>query len=261
VARPPEQSGSARRRRDAHLHAGVGYSQTNGVGYALNGASTYPSMNFRALKGRPVKVKWANNAPDQHLFCPFPLDPTQPCAIDRTLMGTLGDATSAFGGPQQADNAMVVHLHGGEIPPDSDGLAELWFGSSATNSQSGTGSATYYAANHTPVSVPVVGSTAGALQNIDPILDTSVKPANSPPLPPLWNGVEAGNLIRPVGSAMIYNYPMVQAAARSGTTTTRSERPHQRGGPARRASSSSRTRSSRTRSASRPRVTARPAES
>jgi FtsP/CotA-like multicopper oxidase with cupredoxin domain len=178
-----------------------GYSQTNGCpdplngcAYALNGASTYPSMNFRALKGRPVKVKWTNNAPDQHLLCPYPQDPTWPCAIDRTLMGVQG-AVGPFGSHQQPDNAMVVHLHGGEIPPDSDGLAELWFGNS--------NSAAAYPPNHFGVPVPVAGSTNGALQNIDPIFDTAG----------ITNGVEVGNLVRPTGNSAIYNYPMVQAAA------------------------------------------------
>ena len=49
---------------------------------------TYPSMNIRGTKGTPVKVKWINNAPDQHLFCPQPQNSNWPCAIDRTLMGT-----------------------------------------------------------------------------------------------------------------------------------------------------------------------------
>ncbi len=187
-----------------------GYSQTNAPGvFPLNGASTYPSMNIRALKGRPVKVKWVNNAPDQHLFCPDPLNAAVPCAIDRTLMGTIGAATAndplnptkSFGGPMQADNAMVVHLHGGEIPPDSDGLAELWFGNARSSAA--------YPATAFPT-LPVTGSLTGAQQNIDPIFDTSlIKPG----VTGFSNGVEVGNLVRPVGNSAIYNYPMVQAAA------------------------------------------------
>ncbi len=171
-----------------------GYSQVNAPGtYALNGASTYPSMSFRALKGRPVKVKWINNAPDQHLFCPQPQNPNVPCAIDRTLMGVQG-AVGPFGSHQQPDNAMVVHLHGGEIPPDSDGLAELWFGN--------VNSAAAYTAGQFP-SLPVTGSSNGAVQNIDPIFDTGG----------VANAIELGNLVRPAGNSAIYNYPMVQDAA------------------------------------------------
>ena len=169
-----------------------GYSQVNAPGtYALNGASTYPSMSFRALKGRPVKVKWINNAPDQHLFCPQPLNPNVPCAIDRTLMGVQG-TVGPFGSAQQPDNAMVVHLHGGEIPPDSDGLAELWFGNA--------NSAAAYAAGTNSL---VAGSSSSATQNIDPIFDTGG----------VANGIELGNLVRPTGNSAIYNYPMVQDAA------------------------------------------------
>ncbi len=172
-----------------------GYSQTNAAGlYALNGASTYPSMNFRALKGRPVKVKWTNNAPDQHLFCPQPTNPAVPCAIDRTLMGVQGPV-GTFGSAQQADNAMVVHLHGGEIPPDSDGFAELWFGNQNSSAA--------YPATAYPTKA-VAKSTFGAQQNIDPIFDTSLTASN---------GIEVGNLVRPVGWSAVYNYPMVQDAA------------------------------------------------
>jgi FtsP/CotA-like multicopper oxidase with cupredoxin domain len=182
-----------------------GYSQVNAAGtYALNGSSTYPSMSFRALKGRPVKVKWINNTPDQHLFCPQPQNPNVPCAIDRTLMGTQG-ATNPFGSAQQPDNAMVVHLHGGEIPPDSDGMAELWFGNANS-------SAAYAAGGSVGPSVtgPVSGSQSGALQNIDPAFDTSTVAAG---LTGASNGIEVGNLVRPAGNSAIYNYPMVQDAA------------------------------------------------
>jgi FtsP/CotA-like multicopper oxidase with cupredoxin domain len=177
-----------------------GYSQVNAAGtYALNGASTYPSMSFRALKGRPVKVKWINNAPDQHLFCPQPLNPNVPCAIDRTLMGVKG-AVNAFGSAQQPDNAMVVHLHGGEVPPNSDGLAELWLGNANSAAAHGAG-ATIAAAGGS--SGAVAGSLSGAAQNIDPIFDTGG----------VANGIEVGNLVRPAGNSAIYNYPMVQDAA------------------------------------------------
>jgi FtsP/CotA-like multicopper oxidase with cupredoxin domain len=182
-----------------------GYSQVNGgTSYPLNGASTYPSMNFRALKGRPVKVKWINNAPDQHLFCPQPQNPNVPCAIDRTLMGVQG-AVNAFGSAQQPDNAMVVHLHGGEIPPDSDGLAELWFGN--FNSAAAYSGPASFASGTNQL---VVGNSKGAIQNIDPLFDTS---AIALGVTGFSNGIEVGNLVRPAGNTAIYNYPMVQDAA------------------------------------------------
>lgn len=186
-----------------------GYGQANMAGGPLGGASTYPAMSFRATKGRPVKVKWINQLPDQHMLCKFPLNSNYACGIDRTLMGIKAGTMTPFGSAQQPDNAMVVHLHGGEIPPDSDGFAELWFGNAAS-------SVAYRAAPAAP----------GQLQNIDPPLLTPLLPANgllaasaSPP----WNGNSTstgdplapvlGSLIRPTGDSMIYNYPMVQDAA------------------------------------------------
>ncbi len=102
---------------------------------------TWPSMSLRGTKGRPMIVKFVNQLPDQHLFCPYPLAWDWPCAIDRTLMGLKStvdpargtgsvpsDRLNPFGSPQQPDNAWTIHLHGGEIPPQSDGFAEKWFG-------------------------------------------------------------------------------------------------------------------------------------
>ncbi len=170
-----------------------GYGQVNKGGGPLGGAVTYPAMNIRGTKGTPIKVKWINNAPDQHLFCPQPLNQNWPCAIDRTLMGTKADSWSTnpavygpvnqYGSPQQADNAMVIHLHGGEIPPNSDGFAELWFGN--------TNTAAFY--------------SGGVAKNIDPALSFAVAPPA--------NGFSPLNLVRPIGNAMLYNYPMVNEAA------------------------------------------------
>lgn len=188
-----------------------GYGQQNMAGGPLGGASTYPAMSFRATKGRPVKVMWVNRLPDQHMFCKFPLNSNYPCGIDRSLMGIKAGVMTPFGSAQQPDNAMVVHLHGGEIPPDSDGFAELWFGNAAS-------AAAYRAAP----------ATVGQLQNVDPPLLTPAAPPNgiqgaSAVTPTWWNGNSTptgdplapvlGSLIRPTGDSMIYNYPMVQEAA------------------------------------------------
>jgi FtsP/CotA-like multicopper oxidase with cupredoxin domain len=203
-----------------------GYSQLNGgAAYPLNGLSTYPSMSFKATKGRPVKVKWVNNAPDNHLFCPSPLDSNSPCAIDRTLMGTLvrpGERVNQFGGPMQPDNAMVIHLHGGEIPPDSDGMAELWIGNARTSAAYSQAGGAFY---KTPTQlVDSLGQAiAGATSNVDPPFippPGSGIPAdgrtNGPDLPgtvPPGSIYQPGQLVRPTGNAIHYNYPMVQEAA------------------------------------------------
>jgi FtsP/CotA-like multicopper oxidase with cupredoxin domain len=198
-----------------------GYGQWSGGGGLLGQlfgrpVATYPSMSFKATPGRPVKVKWINHATDWHLFCPYPQDPLQPCAIDRTLMGTKlapGEAVGPFGSQMQPDNAMVVHLHGGEIPPDADGFAELWIGNAA--------SAAAYNFPPTPVA-------PGISSNLSPPF--LLPPGNAVPTdlayqagvlgydytnPPVAaQGLyQTGQLVRPVGYAVHYNYPMVQRAA------------------------------------------------
>jgi spore coat protein A, manganese oxidase len=179
-----------------------GYGQVNSGGGPLGAlagkiVATYPSMNIRATKGTPVKVRWINELPAQHLFCAQPTNSNWPCAIDRTLMGTkatlpgtpalgilpngLLNGVTDLGGPQQPDNAMVVHLHGGDIPPEADGFAEFWTGSAAT------------AAAYSPGAIP---------QAIDPPM--SVFNAGGAPTPLVF--------FRPVGDSAIYNYPMNQDA-------------------------------------------------
>jgi spore coat protein A, manganese oxidase len=196
-----------------------GYSQLNGgliSAVAGHPVATYPSMSFRATKGRPVKVEWVNNAPDWHVLCPYPADPTQPCAIDRTIMGTqdIFDTTGTIKlGQQQPDNAIVIHLHGGEIPPDSDGFAELWVGNPNTMNPS----------------LPALTALAAGIQtNLDPpflLPPNHGIPADADyatqvlgfdltsPAPAAAGNYQLGALRRPIGNSIFYNYPMVQDAA------------------------------------------------
>jgi FtsP/CotA-like multicopper oxidase with cupredoxin domain len=111
-----------------------------------NYVATWPSVTIRSIAGRPVVVKWVNEFPDNHLFCPHPEAADWTCAIDRTFMGVKAkidpalattlvpaDGVNQYGSPQQPDNSWVTHLHGGEIPPGVDGFAEKWFGNSTTS--------------------------------------------------------------------------------------------------------------------------------
>jgi FtsP/CotA-like multicopper oxidase with cupredoxin domain len=114
--------------------------------WSANGyVATWPSINIRAKRGTPVVVKWVNEFPNNHVFCPHPEAADWPCAIDRTFMGVKSkidpalanaiippEGVNAFGSPQQPDNSWVTHLHGGEIPPSTDGFAEKWFGNRVT---------------------------------------------------------------------------------------------------------------------------------
>ena len=159
---------------------------------ANNFYSTWPSISVRAKTGTPVVVKWVNEFPNNHVFCPHPEAADWPCAIDRTFMGvkaTLDPAIAAtqltgiapdgvnqFGSPQQPDNSWVTHLHGGEIPPSTDGFAEKWFGNATT-----------------------------APKWNDPTKHRFVNPPFENP-----SKIE---LVRPAGNSDTYAYPMVQEEA------------------------------------------------
>jgi FtsP/CotA-like multicopper oxidase with cupredoxin domain len=109
-----------------------------------NYVATWPSISIRGTRNRPVIVKWVNEFPNNHVFCPHPEAADWPCAIDRTFMGVKArvdpglqngvsaDGVNQFGSPQQPDNSWVTHFHGGEIPPSTDGFAEKWFGNLVT---------------------------------------------------------------------------------------------------------------------------------
>jgi FtsP/CotA-like multicopper oxidase with cupredoxin domain len=118
---------------------------------ANNYIATWPSISIRGTTGRPVRVRWINEFPNNHLFCPHPEAADWPCAIDRTFMGVKASidpqkapatfnakaglpsyGLNQYGSPMQPDNSWVTHLHGGEIPPSVDGFAEKWFGNRVT---------------------------------------------------------------------------------------------------------------------------------
>ena len=67
---------------------------------------TFPGPTIEARRGRGLRVEWVNRLPAKH-FLP----------IDRTLDGA---------GPGQPEVRTVVHLHGGRVPPASDGYPEAW---------------------------------------------------------------------------------------------------------------------------------------
>jgi len=171
---------------------GQALAQTSSPWSQNNYIATWPSISIRAKKGTPVVVKWVNEFPNSHVLCPHPEAADWPCAIDRTFMGVkalLDPAIAAsqltgvgahgvnpYGGPQQPDNSWVTHLHGGEIPPSTDGFAEKWFGNTVT---------------------------AG-------LYNDAAKPRNV--FPPFENPSHI-DLVRPAGNSDTYTYPMVQEEA------------------------------------------------
>jgi spore coat protein A, manganese oxidase len=67
---------------------------------------TFPGPTFDLRSGQEVLVEWANELPDKH-FLP----------IDHTLHGAEAD---------KPEVRIVSHLHGGKVPPKSDGYPEDW---------------------------------------------------------------------------------------------------------------------------------------
>lgn len=66
-----------------------------------------PGPTIEAEQGKCVRVKWINDLPEQH-FLP----------IDRTLHSS---------SEHMPDVRTVVHLHGLEVEPDSDGHPDAWY--------------------------------------------------------------------------------------------------------------------------------------
>lgn len=69
--------------------------------------SVVPGPTFEARAGEPLLVEWANELPLEH-FLP----------IDHTIEGAERD---------KPEVRAVVHLHGGRVPPQSDGYPENWY--------------------------------------------------------------------------------------------------------------------------------------
>jgi len=70
---------------------------------------TWPGPTLETRSGRPVRVRWVNNLPNRHLL---------KNACDTTIHG------ADMGEPHVRT---VVHLHGANVWPDSDGYPEAWF--------------------------------------------------------------------------------------------------------------------------------------
>ncbi len=65
-----------------------------------------PGPTFEAHSGQPLIIEWRNELPARHLL-----------PIDHTLHGAERDKPPV---------RTVVHLHGGKVPPESDGNPERW---------------------------------------------------------------------------------------------------------------------------------------
>ncbi len=68
--------------------------------------NSYPGPTIEAYKDNPIYVRWINKLPDKHFL---PIDKTVHGAMDNPEVRT------------------VVHLHGLNVQPDSDGFPDDWF--------------------------------------------------------------------------------------------------------------------------------------
>ncbi|PAD15764.1 multicopper oxidase family protein [Shouchella clausii] len=66
----------------------------------------FPGPTIEVMRGKPARIKWMNNLPDTH-FLP----------IDRSIHHVA----------HEPEVRTVVHLHGSETTPASDGYPEAWF--------------------------------------------------------------------------------------------------------------------------------------
>jgi spore coat protein A len=69
--------------------------------------NSVPGPTFEVRAGKPIAVAWKNELPEKH-FLP----------IDHTLCGA---------GTNVPEVRTIVHLHGGRVPPQSDGYPDHWF--------------------------------------------------------------------------------------------------------------------------------------
>lgn len=68
--------------------------------------NSYPGPTIEVHKGKPVYVRWINKLPETH-FLP----------VDKTIHGTMDNP----------EVRTVVHLHGLNVQPDSDGFPDDWY--------------------------------------------------------------------------------------------------------------------------------------
>ncbi|UCD40572.1 MAG: multicopper oxidase domain-containing protein [Candidatus Bathyarchaeota archaeon] len=115
-----------------------GFPQTKVWGYggqakdAVSGAplgyiANSPGPSFEVTKGIPIRVNWTNliTTPLQ-----FAVDPTLHWANPNNLPHPYPPPFPAFppGDPgAQSPVPLVTHLHGGEVPPESDGGPDAWW--------------------------------------------------------------------------------------------------------------------------------------
>jgi len=89
----------------------------------------YPGPTIETYRDRQIMVKWINNLPYKHIL-----------PVDTTLHGTIGTP----------EVRTVVHLHGANVEPESDGHPEAWFTQEYRETGQNFSTKTYKYTNHQP---------------------------------------------------------------------------------------------------------------
>ncbi|MBA4373673.1 MAG: hypothetical protein C0402_12540 [Thermodesulfovibrio sp.] len=94
--------------------------------FSTAGVWHFPAPTIRGTKGRPIRVQWLNELPNE---APAGFDPTVDC------------------GPNAPDcypyNRIVTHVHGAHVQDDSDGYAAAWFTPGFAGTGPGWAASTY----------------------------------------------------------------------------------------------------------------------
>ncbi|MGC1295535.1 MAG: multicopper oxidase domain-containing protein, partial [Alloacidobacterium sp.] len=85
---------------------------------------TWPGPTLEVSRGQPLAVKWVNALPTKH-FLP----------IDHTIHGAEESLPEA---------RAVVHVHGAQVLPESDGYPEAWSTSNGNTGPTWTGNPSHY---------------------------------------------------------------------------------------------------------------------
>ena len=80
---------------------------------------TYPGPTIEAVRGQPLRITWRNQLDRPGLAATLP--------VDQTLHWADPLRAHPSAAPYDGPVATVVHLHGGETEPASDGHPDAWF--------------------------------------------------------------------------------------------------------------------------------------
>jgi FtsP/CotA-like multicopper oxidase with cupredoxin domain len=96
------------------------------AGPLSGGVWHFPGPTFRGTKGRPIRIQWLNELPNE---APNGFDPTVDCGPNAPYCYPY--------------NRIVTHVHGAHVPDDSDGYTEAWFTPGFAQKGSGWAASTY----------------------------------------------------------------------------------------------------------------------